>query len=148
MLPPSLERSAAVRPDLFNWFGPVEPDRLRAWTGARHLSLPTDLLSVWEQTGGGDLFETETVLAPIGDGPSGDDAGSVNAQLRERGLPDGYFVFATGTALSTIRLQDQKYVLLDESRGYAETGEFSSFEEWFQAVLLKEYGARYGLGAP
>lgn len=55
---------ARRRPELFVWNGGIDAARLDTWLQSRHLNVPGDLRFFWIQTGGGDFFESETVLAP------------------------------------------------------------------------------------
>src|SRR5689334_12612290 len=101
---------AMSRPDLFVWNGPIEGRQLRRWLSKNALNLPEDLVAFLELTGGGDLFESETILGPYGDVELGDDLIGANISLRSEGMPAGYVVFHRGIDLSAIRSLDHKYV--------------------------------------
>ena len=60
---------ARVRPDLFHWNGPIDPSRLQAWVDGNSWlgPCPGDLLAFWQETRGGDVLESETILGPFGD---------------------------------------------------------------------------------
>jgi hypothetical protein len=63
---------------------------------------------LWLKVGGGDLFETETLLAPYGDETLGDDIDTVNRFYPARGMPSNYLVFHYGWGLSVVRLLDSQ----------------------------------------
>ena len=47
--------------------GEVQEPQLRRWLSENGLNLPEDFVAFLELTGGGDLFESETILGPYGD---------------------------------------------------------------------------------
>lgn len=139
-----LERDQASRPNLFAWRGPITRQALEQWTQQRRLRLPQDLLHLWCATGGGELFESETILGPFGDAALGDDVDSVNQLHRARGLSSDYLVVHVGSALTAIRLEDGHWVVLDP-KTYSELSVFRTFNEWYRSILRAEFADRYGL---
>jgi len=122
----------------------MDPDRLRKWTNHAGLKLPEDLLELWTRTGGGEMFETETLLTPITEDEDGDSVAVVNAMLRRRGLPCTYIVFHIGTGLSAVHVEDERIVELDDA-DFSERRQFESMESWYSSMLRTEYAQRYGL---
>ncbi len=143
-MPPALARCAALRPTLFWWAGAPDPDRLRAAVAALGADVPPDLLAFWSETGGGEMFESEDLLSPLG---STDLLGGVAEQTawhRTLGLPPGLLFHEGGARFcSAVRSTDGRYVTL--RRDYVVAEAFGSFDEWFRVVLLSEYAERYGL---
>lgn len=138
-------RDADLRPNLFFWNGPIAPERLESWLVERRLEIPGDLFEFWLVTGGGDIFETETILGPFGDVSMGDDVDSANLFYHEQGLPANCLLFHTGMGgLSAVRLSDNVYLLLDETN-YHELKRFASLEDWYERLPREEYAERYGL---
>ena len=93
------------------------------------LVLPSDLIELWEATGGGDIFESETVLRPtVPSVPNTcfvqDDIEGGNAAHATRGKPSGLYIFQQGAFLSAVRLSDQTFVTL--TKDYAVENSF-----WF-----------------
>jgi len=135
---------AHSRPDLFRWNGGLGEEQVLAWARERGWSLPADLIAIWVATGGGDLFESETILGPFGDPTTADDVDSVNLAERAQGLPDEYVVFHVGLGgFSAVRLGDLRYVQLDEKHRKGET--YASLQSWYLTALRAEYADRYGL---
>lgn len=139
----ALREDATERPDLFVWRGAIRREELREWLDAKRLDLPDDLVELWLETGGGDLFESETLLAPFGDPASGDDVGGVNEAFRIRGLSSAHLIVSTGIFLAALRLADKKWVLLDQET-FQEERECGSFDDWYRLVRA-EFAERYGL---
>ncbi|WP_254566837.1 hypothetical protein [Oscillatoria sp. HE19RPO] len=125
-----LIEDSARHPQLFVWNGAIPHNRLQAWLLERNLKLSKDLIELWEMTGGGDLFASETILSPFGDAKLGDDIDSVNQFYCDRGMAQKYLVFHGGTGLSAIRLVDGRYVTLSEDSD-RELSEFLTLEDWY-----------------
>lgn len=142
----SLLEDAKRRPELFAWEGPVSSSKLAALLAEQGWSLPEDLIAFWERTGGGEVFESESLLGPCGDVALGDNLFSYNEELRARGLPEGYVVFHMGMTVSAVRQKDGRYVELD-FEDFRERAEFASLEDWYLRIVRAEYAERYGLPA-
>lgn len=144
-----LLRDAQAKPGLFAWFGAIARSELREWSHHNSLVLPSDLIELWEGTGGGDIFETETILRPtVGSTPHTnfveDDIEGRNTWHTANGKPSGLYIFHEGVFLSAVRLSDQNLVTLTEN--YSVESSFGSFDEWYVHTLRAEFGERYGLG--
>lgn len=140
----TMMHDSASRPELFTWHGHISAEQLDEWLETRRLRIPCDLHQLWQETGGGEIFESETILSPLGEEELGDDVDSVNRLHRDRGLAPGYLIFHVGGAgISAVRLADQHFVLMSED-GYTEEVEFRSLEEWYCSAIRSEYARRYG----
>ncbi|ACG75090.1 hypothetical protein AnaeK_3880 [Anaeromyxobacter sp. K] len=105
---------------------------------------PSDLLVFWQDTGGGDVFETETILGPLGDPQMGDDIASVNRAMHSRGMPARFLVVHIGSLVSAVDTGKGDYVELEPST-FRVLRRFASLDEWYGTTLRKEYRQRYGL---
>jgi hypothetical protein len=130
---------AAMRPKLFAWHGAILSEDLACWQNQRDLCLPTDLKDLWLQTGGGDLFESETILAPETTVTWADGFDEVNAHHRDKGMPGEFAIFHIELVLSAFRVSDGKYAILDEG-GYSVLRVYESLDDWYEEELRKEYG--------
>lgn len=130
------------RPELFHFSGAIPPDRLNRWMQERGLDVPNDLKQFWSETGGGDLFESETILGPFGQVELGDDVDSVNEFHKRKGLPSDYLIFHTGMALSIVRLSTGEYATVEEG-SYMLQQTFKSLDDWYRCLIRKEYASRY-----
>ena len=135
-------------PGVFHPFGAIPKAELREWLRHNALVLPSDLIELWEATGGGDIFDSETIFRPtVPSIPNTcfveDDIEGRNATHAAEGKPSGFYIFQQGVFLSAIRLSDQKFVTLTEN--YAIENSFGSFDDWYVRTLRAEFGARYGL---
>jgi hypothetical protein len=66
-------------------------------------------------TGGGDLFETDSILGPFAVPTWGDSLSDVNEQLRREGLPPALCAIHIGYCVSAIDRPTQKFVTLDRT---------------------------------
>jgi len=137
-------RDAEEYPSCFFWYGAVSSSDLLSWQNERRLKIPNDLLRLWQETGGGDLFETETIVGPQKNGEWADDFDSVNDLHWRKGMPKGFAVFHIGVVLSAFRLRDSRYVILDQE-SYTVLREYDTLDEWYEKELRAEYESRYGL---
>src|SRR5215469_17016607 len=144
-----LVQDAHNEPRIFSPFGAIPSAEIQGWLRRTGLVLPADLIELWQQTGGGDVFESETILRPtVSSTPNScfveDDIEGRNAAFGDEGKPSDLYVFQQGAFLSAIRLSDQRVVTLTEG-GYAIKDSFASLDEWYVRTLRAEYGERYGL---
>jgi hypothetical protein len=133
------------QPGGFHWYGALDHGRLLRWMTERNLTVPADLLELWLTFGGGEMFETEEILAPFGGPEYALDFDGRNATHHECGLPDTLFVFHEGTWLSAVRRFAPHYVTLDPVT-YVVTGEFGSLDHWYKSTVRNEFAERYRLG--
>lgn len=140
---------AQLRPQIFCSFNAIPEPELNDWLRRADLVLPTDLVEFWRLTGGGDIFDSETILRPsVSTTPNAsfaeDGIEQMNAAAAQEGKPADLYLFAIGTFRSAIRMSDQKYITLKHG-GYIVDKSFNSFNQWYVEVLRAEFGTRYGL---
>jgi len=133
------------QPSAFNWSGPVATETLARWV-AQHQRrfVPDELIVLWTKVGGGDLFESETILAPNAES-TGDDIDAENERLLSLGMSSCLLAFHVGLCVSAVDQATREIVQLDHE-SLAERCRFESFDEWYCLLLRAEYGSRYSLG--
>ena len=144
-----LLQDAQKVPRIFSPFGAIPSAEIQDWLRRTGLVLPSDLIELWQQTGGGDVFESETILRPtvvstLNSCLVEDDIEGINAAYAEEGKSGDLYVFHRGLFPSAVRLSDQRFVTLTEG-GFTVKDSFASFDEWYVRTLRAEYGERYGL---
>ena len=139
-----LRRDCITRPDLFHFFGAIHPEKLDVWLRERKLVIPHDLREFWCETGGGDLFESETVLGPFGPPHLGDDVDSVNRGQWQNGMPADWLVFHTGLNFTVVLMSLGEYANV-RADSYEIQETFRSLEDWYRCSIRKEYAPRYGM---
>jgi hypothetical protein len=141
----TLENDRINRPDLFDFRGPIPSEELDIWLNEHRLVVPDDLKQFWCETGGGELFESETILSPFGRIDLADDVESVNQFHREKGMPAEWVIFHTGLGgLSIVQISSGQYASIRED-SYKIERSFTSFEDWYANLIRREYASRYGL---
>lgn len=141
---PAMLHDAEINPKFFFWEGVINREYFKELLDEHGWNLPADLFNLLAVTGGGEMFESETILGPFRDEDLGDNLFTYNKELRRRGLPEGYVIFHTGMTVSAVRLSDERYVELDRD-DYHERAEFASLEDWYLRLIREEYAERYGL---
>jgi hypothetical protein len=135
-------------PGVFCAFGAIPEAEVQDWLQNSGLVLPADLVELWQLTGGGDVFESETIFRPTVPSISNscfveDDIEGTNAAHTAVGKPSELYIFQQGVFLSAVRLPDQKFVTL--TRNYVVEDSFPSLDEWYIRTLRAEFGQRYGI---
>lgn len=137
-------------PQIFQWFGAIPAHELDHWLHRHRLVLPSDLIELWRITGGGDIFESETILRPtVSSAPNvsfvGDDIEGVNARYSAQTEPQDLYIFHQGVFLSAVQLSDQRFAALTTACVIERL--FDSIDDWYINTLRAEFGQRYGLGS-
>lgn len=131
-------------PAAFAWTTPVAPEVLQRWLARQGVAtIPEDLIALWQEVGGGVLFESETILEPFAS-PGADDIDAENRRFHDRGVRSSLLVFHIGLCVSAIDQATGEYVELDYD-SLAERSRFGSLDSWYRSVVRAEYGSRYGL---
>lgn len=131
-----------LRPDLFVWRGGVPLSEIENWERRQLVSVPNDLKELWVYNGGGDLFESETILQPSGS----DENDLVLARSRwfwSNGLESDCYVFHEGLYVSIFRKAGGLLRSLNCSN-LTEVVTFRTLNDWYLS-LRAEYAPRYGL---
>lgn len=132
------------RPDLFIWNGELSENQLTRWVCSNGLTVNEELFDLWRRTGGGEMFESELILAPFGKGEAGEDVLGVNALHWARGLPRDLLIVHFGSSLTAVRALDGAWLVL-ASDDYRVIEIYPSFSSWYKSVIHDEFAWRYGL---
>ena len=136
---------AQLHPGLFFWRGPLSVSAIEDWERRQSLAAPRDLRQLWGLKGGGDLFESETILQPFG-ADDYDLIESVSSVFWAKGLSTDYCVFHTGIADSVFRKSDGEIFSLGSS-DMSQMSPFRDLDAWYLNTLRSAFAERYGLGA-
>ena len=130
-------------PRVFLWRGPLNPKLVDEWISPNRVHIPRDLKELWIATGGGDIFETETILCPLTTDPEYDIM-EVNQLYWKSGVDKNLLIFHIGTWVSAVRNDAPKFVSWS-TEDTKNMMQFDSLSAWYCQTLRKEYGQRYGL---
>jgi hypothetical protein len=133
-----------ARPDIFLWRGALPSSLIIEWESRNSVTLPEDLKYLWSLKGGGDLFESETILQPFGALDEYDLVESVTQTFRTRGLSPEFWVFQTGLTDSVFRISDGAIFSLGAPNG-STLQPFADLNEWYKTTLRETFATRYGL---
>jgi hypothetical protein len=147
-MPSTIYEDYLARPELFRWYGISEPE-FKTWLTALPLRVHPGLVSFWERTGGGELFESETLLGPL----VPDDADNVLKASEfhwNRGMSRDLMVFHTGLCLSASSVDMRRHrnrLVVFKPESYEIAQWFDTFNLWYQKTLRSEFAERYGLAS-
>jgi hypothetical protein len=130
------------QPRAFRWNGSVPRERVDEWLANHGWTAPEELIELWTEVGGGELFESETVFQPCTGGE--DDIDEENEQLVALGLPVDLMVFHRGLCISAVDRSSGEVVTL-EPETFREMHRFASVNDWYRRLIRHEFADRYGL---
>jgi|SRR5215467_10286344 len=112
-------------PRMFDPFGAYHWAEIQDWLRRTGVVLPADLIELWQQTGGGDVFESETILrVTVASIPNRcfveDDIGRINGACAEEGKFGGLHVFHRRLFRSAVRFSEQRFVTPTEDGLYGQ----------------------------
>lgn len=138
----TLLRDAQQYPHLFRWNGALTRSLICKWSQAKSLQLPQELIELWVTVGGGDLFESETILQPYIDGDGNID--EENNYLSSSGFPSSMFAFHVGFVISAIQQPSGTIVAVDLSN-FVVKSRFQRLDDWYVSLIRNEFSDRYGI---
>jgi hypothetical protein len=137
-----ITKDSNLHPSLFVWRGAIPLPEIEKWECEYVISVPDDIKQLWSTKGGGDLFESETILQP-----SGSDEDDLVLPRSKwfwgKGLDSDSYVFHEGLYVSTFR-RSAGLLSVFKSSNFSEVGTFRTLDDWYLS-LRTEYGDRYGL---
>jgi hypothetical protein len=142
----TIYEDALAHPLLFQWFGVSEPE-FEVWLAALPLRVHPGLVEFWRRTGGGDMFESETILGPLVTEES-DNVLKMNEYHWSKGLPRDMLIFHTGLNMSASFVDQRRHrnrLISFKPDSYNVEKSFDTFNAWYQENLRSEYAERYGL---
>ena len=130
-------------PKIFFWNGLLASEQLSSWLRQNDFNISEELKCLWVSTGGGDFFESETILNPFGAPASGDDVMSINKFHWEKGMPRNYLVFHTGFAGLTAFDMETCSVVLLQNDTYKIKNSYRNLDAWYCGIR-REFAYKYG----
>ena len=137
---------SAARPGVFFWFGALPASQIEDWERENSICVPADLKTLWSLKGGGDLFESETILQPFGSAEY-DLIDPVTQVYRERGLSDEFRMFQTGCVESVFRISDGALFSLVNPDENCQMIQHADLEQWYKSTIRKLFAGKYDLPA-
>jgi hypothetical protein len=143
---PTIYEDSLAHPRLFHWFGIAEPE-FEDWLKVLPLRVHPGLVSFWRRTGGGEVFESETLLGPLVAEES-DNVLKVNELHWGKGLPEEMLIFHLGLSRSASfvdRKRHRNRIVSFKPDSYEVARWFYTFDGWYREEVRVEYASRYGL---
>ena len=142
----SIYEDALARPDLFRWFG-INSREFKLWLEALPVRVHPGLVDFWDRTGGGDIFESETLLGPLHPAEA-ENVLKMNEYHWNNGLSEEMVLFHIGTFMSASHVDFPKHrnsVVTFKNDSYEIAKKFATFGDWYTKTLRAEFADRYGL---
>ncbi len=130
---PQLLLDAAAQPLLYRFQGPLPAPALQRWAQRQRGTVPSDLLHFWQNHGGGDFQDTQTILSPFGSRARGGDVDGVTRLFRRHGLARHWLVFHLGHGLSAAHLRRAEFGWFHQGVR-SPTRTFTSMSDWYSAL--------------
>jgi hypothetical protein len=137
-------KDSELRPEAFDWWGALPLPKIEAWEREQSVRVPPDLKRLWSTKGGGDLFDSETILQPF-DAAEYDLIGPASVPFWQRGLSTHYCVFQTGLCNSVFRKSDGAIFALKSKANLSEMFQFSDLDYWYKQSLREAFAKGYDL---
>ncbi len=134
----------------FYEFGKVSETELNRELAKYNFSFPAELINVWLEYGGGELWETENILYPI---HTTDDlvetVEKYNKYATENNFDTDYFIFATDTVnhtafhkqshnIKTFRYNGDKWIIEKSHKDILDWFSYLVWSQYNALVIMKE----------
>lgn len=132
---------AASRPELFFWNGKIERAHLDSLLSEAGFSMPDDLAELLAVTGGGDFFESETLLGPFSE-QDVENLFWLNRWRWANGLNKNLLLFHEGVIPTAVDQATGEYLSIV---GDAEkvVKRFPRFDDWYRDYR-RDFAESYG----
>jgi len=137
-------KDANEKPRLFHWNGRIEREELINWFKIRKWNLTDEMIEFYCMTGGGEIFESETILGLYSDQVFGDDLESMNKYYRNKGMPINWLLFHIGIKNSALNMDTLEIIVFD-SISFNIFNKYKTFSDWYINFIREEYKERYNL---
>jgi hypothetical protein len=132
MITETIKRALSENPHIIFPYGAIEPEKLKSGLSKMNYQFPKELFDFWVEFGGGDLFETETILSPI---PSDNefiyDIINTNDFKYKNGLSHKYITFQENASYMAAFDKETNEIVIIAKDNYQEEERFNNFNAWF-----------------
>jgi len=125
-------------------FGKVSKTELNKYLAQYPFSFPKELINIWLEYGGGELWETENILYPLASNNNLIETVEMHHEYALiRKFNDNYFIFATDTVNYTaFEKQTHKVKIFSYDNGqWTIEKSFENIIDWFSYLLWSQYNA-------
>jgi len=132
MITETIKRALSDNPYIIFPYGAIEPEKLKSGLSKMNYQFPKELFDFWVEFGGGDLFETETILYPLeSDNNLIDCIWENNEFYYQQGLDKRYITFQQNPAQLTVFDTKTNEIVLLSNGDYIVRKKFDNFNAWF-----------------
>jgi len=132
MITQTVKEALKTNPSLLFAYGKIEETKLANELQKINYNFPDELIGFWKEFGGGDLFETETILYPLqSTNELVDSLVPTNDFYHTNGLDNKYIIFQKNAAQLTVFDSQTDEIVLLSTGNYVVRKRFENFENWF-----------------
>lgn len=137
-------KDAKENPKLFRWNGSIKKEGVLKWFKLREWNITDEMIEFYCITGGGEIFESETILGLYKNQVFGDDLESMNKYYQNKGMSIHWLLFHIGIKNSALNMDTSEIIIFD-SISFKIIERYKSFSEWYIKFIREEYKDRYDL---
>lgn len=132
MITQTIKAAMTENPYVIFPYGKIEQEELKCGLQNIKYEFPEELINFWEEFGGGELFEVETILYPLKSNDELiDDLITTNEFYHANGLENKYIVFQKNAAQLTVFDIETNEVVLLSNGDFIERQRFENITNWF-----------------
>jgi len=125
---------------IFFEYNPVDKNVLFKELKKYNFSFPNELIHLWLELGGGDLFETYSILHPVhSELDWADDMITHNEYALSLGFDNEYFIFARDAGESAAFHKKNHKIVVFENQTFRKLKSYENITDWFQQMLYWHY---------
>jgi len=134
-----LKKEIKQNPRILSAYGALNKQLVISELAKYNFKFPTELVQFWIEYGGGDFFQTETILSPIhSDNEFIYDIIEINDFLHQKGLNENYIVFNESGAEVTAFEKHTHEVAIISNKDYKIKKLFNNISQWFEYLCINE----------
>ena len=130
----TVKKTLRKKPYMLFEFGLPNKKELDKELKKHDFAFPKELVKFWKTYGGGDLFETETILYPLDtDNTEYDSMPLMNRFFEEKGFNNDYYIFHTNNStLAAFHKKTHEIVVFgNELTKFRIERHYKNIDEWF-----------------
>jgi len=132
MITETVKKALKENPYIIFPYGKINRRKLKTELKKVNYKFPKELLNFWEEFGGGDLFEVETILYPLESNDELiDSLIPTNEFYHQQGLEKKYIVFEKNAAQLTVFDVETNEIVQLSNGDYNVRQKFKNIKLWF-----------------
>jgi len=137
MIVETIKQTLKKNPNILFPYGKINNRELKKELNKYEFKFPKELILFWNEFGGGDLFEVETMLSPIFTSDAlKENIIEINNYYLKQGLDSELFVFETNNAQITTFNKKTHEIFVLHIHNLILRNQFKDIKQWFEYFWL------------